>query len=160
MKKIFSILALALLMASAGCKSPMKIDNTAAYANFDVVCLGVDGDGSQTLRVYGKGNNRADAIEQAKRNAVQEILFKGITSGSGGCNKRPIVTEVNARERYEDYFNKFFVAGGAYTKYVRLDEKRTSRVQARTKAQEQWGVVVTVDRPGLTRRLKDDGVIK
>ncbi len=160
MKKIiFSIIAATLLTAT-GCKTPVETDGTAAYADFSVECLGVDGDGSQTLRVFGKGNNRADAIEQAKRNAVNEVLFKGITLGTGDCNKRPIVTEVNARERYEDYFDRFFTSGGAYTKYVRLDEKRTSRIRARSKDMEQWGVVVTVDRAALRSRLKSDGVIK
>ena len=36
-------------------------------------------------------------------------LMSGIREGVSGCNMRPLVTEVNARERYEDYFNVFLL---------------------------------------------------
>lgn len=69
--------------------------------------MGVELDGSQTLRVLGYGRNRSDAKEQAMKNAVWAVVFDGIREGVSGCNMRPLVTEVNARERYEDYFNVF-----------------------------------------------------
>lgn len=157
MKK--QILAIAIMvLALAGCKTPTDTSSTDAYASFETECLGVDLDGTQTLRAWGKGNNRAEAIEQAKRNAVRDVILKGI-NGSGNCNKRPLVNEVNAAEKYEDYFNAFFKSGGAYNKYVTLDEKRTSRIRAKSSTIEQYGVVVTVDRAKLRQRLIDDNVI-
>ena len=86
-------------------------------------------------------------------------MFKGVTAGSGDCNKRPLINQPNARERYEDYFNAFFRSGGAYNKYVYLDEKRTSRIKSSSSAMESWSVVVTVDRSALRKRLIDDNVI-
>ena len=43
-------------------------------------CISVEQDGSQTLRVWGKGRNRVDAVEQAKKNAVYEVLFTDHTA--------------------------------------------------------------------------------
>ena len=99
----------------------------AIYDRSSIKCMGVELDGSQTLRVLGYGRNRSDAKEQAMKNAVWAVVFDGIREGVSGCNMRPLVTEVNARERYEDYFNVFFADGGEYKKYVTLrDTKKRS----------------------------------
>ena len=79
-------------------KHTTQIASSAAYANFETRCLGTEQDGSQTLRAWGKGVSKADAIEQAKKNAVADVLFKGIKD-NGPCNTTPLVLEVNARER-------------------------------------------------------------
>lgn len=81
----------------------------AIYDRSSIKCMGVELDGSQTLRVLGYGRNRSDAKEQAMKNAVWAVVFDGIREGVSGCNMRPLVTEVNARERYEDYFNVFLL---------------------------------------------------
>ena len=156
LKSALCLLALALMLG--GCRSVTEASSDAAYANFKPQCLGVAMDGTQNLRVFGKGKGKAQAIEQAKKNAVSEVIFNGI-QGSGDCNKRPLVNEVNARERYEDYFNAFFATGGAYTKYVRLDENRTSRIKAQTDDLVQYGVTVRIDRAALRARLQDDGIL-
>lgn len=51
---------------------------TSAYYEYEVECLGVELDGSQTLRIWGVGRNKKDAVEQAKKNAVRIVLFKGM----------------------------------------------------------------------------------
>ena len=83
---------------------------TSAYYEYDAECLGVELDGSQTLRIWGVGRNKKDAVEQAKKNAVRTVLFKGIHGGLSGCNTKPVILEVNAEEKYEDYFNAFFMS--------------------------------------------------
>lgn len=145
----------------SACKSTTEISSEYAFATFETECLGVELDGTQTLRAWGKGKNKADAIEQARKNAVRDVIFKGINSGSGECNKRPLITEVNALEKYEYYFNAFFKDGGAYKKYVSSeDEKRTSKIKAKHSTQENYGIVVRVKRAELRERLIDDGILK
>ena len=59
------------------------------YARSSIRCMGVELDGSQTLRVQGYGRNRADAKEQAMKNAVWAVIFDGIRDGAdAGCNMR------------------------------------------------------------------------
>ncbi|MBE6333106.1 MAG: hypothetical protein E7070_12580 [Bacteroidales bacterium] len=131
------------------------------FVQFETECLGTEGDGSVTLRAWGTGRNRADAVEQAKKNAVYDVIFKGITAGVSGCDPRPLVTEVNARERYEEYFNRFFTDGGEYTKFVsRADEKRFSKDKSKNKLGARYGVTVRVLRSELKVQLKADGIIK
>lgn len=145
----------------ASCRSTTNVSNEYAFVTFETECLGVELDGSQTLRAWGKGKNKADAIEQACKNAVRDVIFNGISSGSGECNKRPMITEVNAQEKYEYYFNIFFKDGGAYKKYVsHEDEKRSSRIRAKHSTQENYGVVVRVKRAELRQRLINDNILK
>ncbi|MBO4380140.1 MAG: hypothetical protein J5784_03975 [Muribaculaceae bacterium] len=128
--------------------------------NFQTTCLGSSMDGTVRLQAWGTGATRAEAIENAKRNAVRDIIFNGIKSGSSECNHNPLIYEVNAREKYENYFNAFFVNGGAYTLYTSLaSETLTSRSKAKGNVQQNYGVVVTVNRAALQQRLIQDGVI-
>ena len=162
MKHFKSIVASILVtLAVAGCKTPTEIDRSYAGMTFDIECMGTDLDGSQTLRSWGTGKNKSQAMETAKKNAVRAVLFKGIHSGSGDCNKKPIILEVNAEEKYESYFNKFFADGGAYKNYTSMtDEKSTSRIKSANNSIETWGIVVRIDRSGLKQRMINDGIIK
>ena len=129
--------------------------------SFETECISVEQDGSQTLRVWGKGRNRSDAIEQAKKDAVYEILFNGVLKGNKGYNQRPLVTEVNARERYQDYFDIFFMDGGEYLNYVSMADKRMgSTKKVKTDTQVRYCVTVRVLVPELRMRLKEDGILK
>lgn len=132
----------------------------AIYAHTSIRCMGVELDGSQTLRVQGYGRNRADAKEQAMKNAVWAVIFDGIKDGVEGCNMRPLVTEVNAKERYEDYFNIFFTDNGDYKKYVSLrDTKKRSGGRAKDKLGYSYDLTIRVLRAELKARLKADNVI-
>lgn len=156
----FSLIAvISILLMLTSCKTPTKIANEYATYGFEISCMGLDPDGTQILRSWGNGINKSTAIEQAKKNAVETVIFKGIIDGVGDCNKRPLINEVNARERYESYFGRFFSNGGAYNKYVTLEEKRTSRIKSSNSAFEAWSVVVRVDRNALRQRLIEDNLI-
>lgn len=137
-----------------------KAQTRALYAHTTIKCMGVELDGSQTLRVQGYGRNRADAKEQAMKNAVWAVIFDGVKDGVEGCNMRPLVTEVNAKERYEDYFNLFFADNGAYKEYVSMrDTKRRSGGRAKDKLGYSYDLTIRVLRAELKARLKADNVI-
>ena len=154
MKKI--IITLLVLMSSAYADAQTQ----TIYARSSVRCMGVELDGSQTLRVQGYGRNRLDAKEQAKKNAVWAVIFDGIREGTGGCNMRPLVTEVNAKERYEDYFNLFFADDGPYKEYVSLkDTNYRSGGRSKDKLGYAYDLTIRVLRAQLKERLKADKII-
>ena len=147
MKKLL-FAALALLL-SAG-----------AYAQ-ETECIGKEMDGSLTLRVYGTGRNKTDALEQAKKQAIYDGLFNGGTKGNTDDNMRPVMTEVNARQRYQDYFDIFFMDRGEYRKYISMEDKRagSTRVTKRNYRDVSVSVTVRVLVPQLRARLKADGLL-
>lgn len=149
------------LLCTCGCLSTAYAQKVASYQESQIECLATEMDGSVTLRVTGTGKNKADAQEQAKKNAVYAVIFEGIRDGKKGADYRPILTEVNARERYEEYFNIFFADGGEYKKYVSMaDSKRYSKEKASNKLYKSYRLTVRVLRSKLKARLKEDNVLK
>lgn len=161
MKKQLYLIAVITALILAGCKSKEAATiTTTAFHQYTTECLGKSMDGSQTLRVWASGRNRADAIEQAKKKAVYDMVFTGIQAGSGECNAYPIVDEANARKKYEDYFDLFFADGGAYSKYVSISNQKTSAMQRyQGDGTQTFGIVVTVNRSALRQRFVSDNII-
>lgn len=154
MKKILFISALVYMLSS--CNTTKQ----TAYMTYETQCLGVELDGSQTLLAWGEGKNKSDAEEQAKKNAVRDVIFKGINAGKSDCTKSPLVNTPNAQQKYEDYFNVFFADGGEYKKYVTMDDRRR---RSGDKEHYQYGekrsVTVRVLRSELKKRLQNDGIL-
>jgi len=142
-----------------GCKTSNEIAGNYTYKT---ECFGVELDGSQTLKAWGNGRNRFDAIEQAKKNAVRDVLFKGIIEGKSDCNMKPVIPQVNAQEQHEDYFNKFFADGGEYKNYVSLKDGIGQKKKDRKPARESvtHGIVVRVLRAELKQKIITDGILK
>lgn len=161
MKYSFWILSLLLLILAPSCRKSTSISSQGSFYSFETQCLSTELDGSVTVRAWGTGSDKADAVEQAKKNALNDVIFKGIRGGNGGCSDKPLIFEVNAREKYEFYFNRFFADGGEYEKYVSSeDENRTSRIKGESGTQKNYGVVVRVKRAELRQRLINDNIIK
>ena len=59
--------------------NPQK--KTAGHYTYETECLGTELDGSQTLKAWGTGSNLEDASEQAKKQAIRDVIFKGINKG-------------------------------------------------------------------------------
>lgn len=156
MKKLFVITVI--LFAITSCKTSTT---TGTYYNYNTSCIGVENDGSQTLLAWGEGRNKTDAVEQAKKNAVSDVIFKGINDGNNACSRVPLLNVPNARQRYEEYFNIFFADGGEYRKYISMaDEKSGSRNNQKYQYGRKVNVTVRVLRSELKKRLQDDGLLK
>lgn len=159
MKKSIIICVGILTMMLTACKSHQKV-STAAFHNYATECMGKSMDGSQTLRVWATGRNRADAVEQAKKKAVYDVTFTGINAGGGECNAYPVVDEANARKKYEDYFDSFFADGGAYSKYVSIaNQSKSSMDKFQGDGNQMYGIIVTVNRSALRKRFESDNII-
>lgn len=158
MKKQFYflfVLIISFLLVSCGSKK------TGAYYSYETECLGVEYDGSQTLRTWANGRNAQDAFEQAHKKAVYDVIFNGIKKGSGDCGLKPLVLEVNARERHEDYFNRFFSEHGDYRKFSSIKDKRVlSSKYSKTHTQTMCETTVCVWRNKIKEKLIEDGIIK
>ena len=74
------------------------------------------------------------------------------------------ITQVNAQEKYEDYFNAFFSDGGEYKNFVSLRDERIgnklSRDRKKTSESVTNGLVVRVLRAELKAKLIADNIIK
>jgi hypothetical protein len=133
-----------------------------AYYDYDVRCLGREMDGSLTLESFGKGRNKSDASEQAKKEAVRAVIFKGIKSGNGGCETEALIINPNLERIHEDYFGIFFADDGPYLQFVSLkDESIKNKIKRKKQKDDnlqQRMVVVNVQRLALKRKLTEDKI--
>lgn len=142
------------LLALGACST---VKNNAGNYSFQTECLGSNLDGTQTVKAWGKGLNKKHAIEQAKKNALSEILFLGLRKGSKECEAKPILPEVNARAKNENYFNRFFEDGGSYSKFVIVNKKNIQEIKTHTGY--TTGVTLKIKVTDLQQHLFDDNII-
>jgi len=162
--KIFKISIcsiIVLFLTNCATKSKGKI---AANITYEIECMGVELDGSQTLKSWGTGRNYSDACEQAKKNAVRDVLFVGIKKGRDECNALPLIMDPSGKFNNESYFNKFFADGGEYAQYVNTKDERildkVERDKMKNDESRTHGVVVRVLRSELKTKMINDGIIK
>jgi hypothetical protein len=123
--------------------------------------MGSELDGSITVKSWGKGRNRFDAIEQAKKEAINSVLFKGIINGQKDCDAKPILNAPNLREIKSEYFNIFFKDGGEYLKYV-SNKDESFRKKNRFKGRDgevMFGFILRIMRSELKTKMIKDGII-
>lgn len=163
MRKLFSfkiVLFFSCFLISCATRPSTKI---AGYATFTTDCAGSEYDGSVTLKAWGNGRNYFDATQQAKKNALRDVLFKGIRTGQPDCPSTPLVLEIGAQQKYEDYFAAFFSDNGPYEMYVNLKDERIVHKLKRDKKGAQNSVtesaIVRVKRLELKKKLIEDKII-
>jgi hypothetical protein len=158
--KILVILGFITVFHQATAQKNENIGNIS----YESECMGVELDGSVTLKAWGNGRNYLDASEQAKKNAVRDVVFVGIKKGSSECNSFPLLKNQSAKFDNEDYFNVFFADGGKYSQFVSMKDERVMEKVKRDKKKNgetrTHGLVVRVNRSALKQELTKDGIIK
>ena len=155
-KKILYLTTAALLVITA-CSEQKRLSSSYTYKT---QCVGVDLDGSQTVLAFSDNRIKNEAIEEAKKNAVKDLLFNGITEGKPDCDVKPVLAEANALANHQEYFARFFV--NDFRSYVILLEERAgqkAKDQKLKNVANSTGYVVRVNRPALRRRMLADGIL-
>lgn len=159
MRKIIFILSAIAILAAGACSKKAAV--SVAY-DYKPELIGIEYDGSITMRVWGKGSDRKDAVEQAHKEAVHAVIFNGIAAnGKQVSLTKPLILEPNAQDKYRPFFNEFFADRGAYARFVtNEDTKKGSNIGQKSKVQVKYGVTVRVLRSELEQYLIDEGILK
>jgi hypothetical protein len=76
---------------------------------------------------------------------------------------RPLIIEVQAREKHEDYFNAFFADGGKYSEFVSLKDERIlqkiDRDWVKSREGVTNGIMLRIQRADLKKQLIKDKII-
>jgi len=165
MKKSSVLILLAAVVLTA-LLTACGTQRSQAYYDYESKVIGTELDGSYTIRAWGRARNGIDAYVQARKQAVYDVIFTQIQFATGTAPStsgvlKPLLLEVNAKTKYEEYFNVFFADGGEFEKYCSMKERRlfSSRFQ-KNEAQMQAQVTVCVYRNKLKEKLIQDGILK
>ena len=157
MKKLSIILAAAALIVLAGC-GPRR---SQAYYDQPSVVMSATAEGTYVIRVQVRAKDAVVAFNEAQRKVVREIIFDGVKAGNSGVSDlKPLCFDLNAREKYEDYWNAFFSDNGPWKKFTSYKDRRavTTKYERDGRQMIETGSV-TIDRAGLKKRLQEDGII-
>jgi hypothetical protein len=141
-----------------GCKTPAL--TVAGNYNYKTECLGSRLDGTLALKAWGNGSNETEALKQAKKNALEAVLFRGILDGKSDCDTKPLLTEVNVQEKNKSYFDAFFSDKGEYVNFIHVEKTDKKTVIMSSGNKITVGLVVTVLKSDLKDRMIRDLITK
>jgi hypothetical protein len=129
---------------------------------YEMEPVNVGSQGSYLVKIWSYSRKPDLAIEQAKKNAVHGIIFRGFTGMNGVSGKRPLTNNSNLEEEKKDFFDPFFANGGKYMKFVSITNDGAVAAKDRLKVGREYkiGVVVSVKVDLLRKDLEDAGIIQ
>lgn len=163
MKKF--LLSLGIFLLSLGLLGAQKKEDRRTMEwKYEMQCAGVSGEGSYLVKVFTYSKRPNFPFEQAKKNAIHGILFKGVPGDRAKkCAEiRPMISNLNAEVEHEAYFKEFFENGGKYMKFVgnstngMLDPNDVMKVGKEYKI----GALIVISKDMLRRELEDAGIIR
>lgn len=159
MRRIFLCAVVAVAMTLVSCN--LQKISTAAFHEVKSEFMNLEGDGSITVRAYGIGRYRGDALDQARKNAIRDVMLRGVYVPGDPQMSRPLILEVNAEEKYADFLHKFFADGGDYVQFFsRRDRRRETNEKHWSGTQMKISSTIRVLRPELQQYLKQNNIIK
>ena len=162
LKKILSIAILFLFVFSA--KAQKKEDKRTMEWRYEIECAGIGADGTYLIKVFTYSKKKNLPMEQAKKNAVHAILFKGFPGNNATrCyTQKPLCTNPNIEYEKKEFFDTFFRDGGKYMKYVFDSSDGNVEASDRMKVGKEYkvGILVSVAKDALRKDMEASGIIR
>lgn len=157
---LFLIIIGCTFVVNAQAKKKADKDTEAWRYEIEVVQTGTQG--TYLVKVWSYSKKPDVAIEQAKKNAVHGIIFKGFTGTSSVPGQKPLTSNVNLEDEKADFFKPFFADGGKYMKFVSISNDAAVAAEDRMKIGKEYkvGVVLSVNVSALRKDLEEAGIIK
>ena len=138
-----------------------KADKDTKNWIYEIEPVGVGAQGTYLIKVWSYSKKPLVALEQAKKNAVHGIIFKGFLGVNGVPGQRPLTNNPNLEIEQAEFFKNFF-DGGKYMKFVNVSNDGAVAAEDRLKVGKEYkiGVIVSVNVAGLRKDLEDGGILK
>jgi len=144
-------------------KGKKKADKETNEWRYEVEAHATGTQGSYQIKVWTYSKNTDTAIEQAKKNAVHAVIFKGFPSKGRITGQKPLARDSNLEIEKADFFKDFFRDGGKFQKFVTLSNNGAigpgDRIKI-SKKEYKIGVIVSVNVSGLRKDMEDAGIVK
>ncbi len=165
MNKLYQVIILVAIFTipnySIG-QSKKKANKDTAEWRYEIEAVGTGTQGTYQIKVWSYSKKPETAIEQAKKNAVHGIIFKGFPDKDREKGQKALAQSPNLEQEKEDFFQDFFQDGGKYQKFVTLTNNGAIAPGDRIKIGKEYkiGVIVSVNTAALRKDLEDAGIIK
>jgi hypothetical protein len=163
MKKLATLLGAVVLLANIALgQAKKKAENDTFEWRYEIEVVNTGTQGTKQVKVWTYSKKADVAIEQAKKNAVHGIIFKGMPNNGAVTGEKAMAQDPNLESSQEEFFKEFFKDGGKYSKYVTLVNNGAIAAGDIMKVGKEYkvGVVVSVNTSGLRKDLEQAGIIK
>lgn len=159
--KLIVVLLIASTTAMIAQKNNKANKDTEAW-RYEIESVQTGTQGSYLIKVWSYSKKPDVAIEQAKKNAVHGIIFRGFIGTQSVAGQKPLTTNVNLEIEKEEFFKTFFEDSGKYMKFVSMSNDGAVAAEDRMKVGKEYkvGVIVSVDVSALRKDLEAAGIIK
>lgn len=110
---VLAVISFATLVSFEACRPSIK--STSAFQTFTTQFIREEAGGVILVKSFGSGYTQAECIQNAKYNAVRDVIFKGV---SGANDQRPLLMGANPEEKYRNFFTGFFAQDGPFNSFV------------------------------------------
>lgn len=162
--KILAIFLIAFLFGPMLCmgQSKKKADKEMVEWRYELEVVKEGVQGTYLVKVWSYSKKQETILEQAKKNAVHGILFKGFPQNGSIQGKSPLTNNPSLEQEKAEFFKEFFAEGGKYQKFVTLTNNGAIEPSDRINMGKEYkiGVIVSVNVEALRKDLEAAGVIK
>lgn len=145
-------------------RAKKKADEDTMEWRYEMECEGTGTEGTYLLKVWSFSKKPHVAAEQAKKNALHGVIFKGVPAGDRGCVAQPpLARNANLGQEKAGYFEEFFQDGGKYQKFVNLTTNGAVAAGDRLKIgrrEYKVGIIVSVNKALLRKELEEAGIVR
>lgn len=151
------------LVATAQKRQQKKADEQTREWRYEIEPVTTGVQGTVVVKVWSYSKNPNIAMEQAKKNAVHGVIFKGIPTKDRVQGKKALVENSAKESEHADFFDSFFGDGGEYMRFVSLTNSgavEAGDIMKTDKKEYKVGVVVTVQYNDLRSFLESKGIVR
>jgi len=162
MYQLLGLISCLLIIGFSGFSQKAKAnrDTDAWRYEIEVVQEGVSG--TYLVKIWSYSKRPNIAIEQAKKNAIHAIIFRGFPASGRIQGKPPLTNNVNLENEKADFFSSFFSEGGKYMKFVTITNDGAVAAEDIMRIGKEYkvGVIVSVNVTELRKDLESAGIIR
>jgi hypothetical protein len=139
-----------------------KADKQTFEWRYEIEAVGAGVQGTYQIKVWSYSKKPETAIEQAKKNAVHGIIFRGFADRDRIKGQRPLAQSPSLEQEKEEFFKDFFQEGGKYQKFISVINNGVPDAADRMKIGKEYkiGIIVSVNVTELRKDLESAGIIK
>ncbi|MEG1607248.1 MAG: hypothetical protein RR931_07770 [Mucinivorans sp.] len=166
MKKVFLLAILLMVCSPSNVMSQKRLtkkaDAQTEVFRYDIQAEGVGVQGTYLVKVWSYSKKSTIAAEQAMKNAVHGILYKGFAGRSGVSGKAALLNSAQEKEAFEAYSDEFFGPSGQYRLFA--EQATDGQISAddflKVGKEYKVGLIISVKVDALRKDLEQRGIIK
>jgi hypothetical protein len=128
--------------------------------NYQVQCVSTSTDASYKVEISFQSIEPNPNLELIKLNAIDAILFRGLTGGKDCITQKPMLTINKSEAKTNSFFKDLYGKKSAYNKYVSAAEKTNDQLLQEKNRLYNHVCIVSINKDLLRKDLITANLLK